>query len=59
MEKVNFRENLTVYIDVCHNESGVRAVLSEIEEAHPGKSIKVACSFSTEKDIQKPIELML
>lgn len=51
MEKVAFSSNLTVYIDVCHNESGIDAVLSEIKSTHPGKSIRVACAFSKMKEI--------
>ena len=59
MEKVAFGRNLTVYIDVCHNESGITKVLSEIKLAHPGKSIKVACAFSKMKEIQKMLDLLL
>lgn len=53
MEKIDFSSNLTVYIDVCHNESGIEAVLRELKQAHPDKSIKVACAFSKMKEIEK------
>lgn len=59
MEKVAFSSNLTVYIDVCHNESGIEAVLSEIKSAHPGKSIRVACAFSKMKEIQNMLGMLL
>ena len=59
MEKVAFHNNLTVYIDVCHNESGIEAVFREIKLAHPGKSIRVACAFSKMKEIVKMLEMLL
>ena len=48
-----------MYIDVCHNESGIEAVLSELKLAHPGKSIRVACAFSKMKEIKKMVALLL
>ena len=48
-----------VYIDVAHNESGIKAVLDEIKTAHPDKPIRVACAFSKMKEISKMIEMLL
>ena len=60
MEQISINEGLqTVYIDVAHNESGIKAVLGEIKTAHPGKRIRVACAFSKMKEIRKMIEMLL
>lgn len=59
MEKVPVGERLTAYIDVCHNISGLEAVLKELKLSHPGKSIRVACAFSKMKEIQKMIQFLL
>ena len=59
MEKIDYSSNLTVYIDVCHNESGIEAVLRELKQAHPDKSIKVACAFSKMKEIEKMLQMLL
>ena len=59
MEKVQYNRNMTVYIDVCHNESGIRAVINELTQTHPGKSIRVACAFSKLKEIRTMIDLLL
>ena len=59
MEKVNFSPKLTVYIDVCDNEPGLRSVLNELKITHPGKVIRVACAFSKMKEIQKMINILL
>ena len=48
-----------VYIDVAHNESGIKAVLDEIKTAHPYKPIRVACAFSKMKEISKMIDMLL
>ena len=59
MEKIDYSRNLIVYIDVCHNESGLISVINELRMTHPGKSIKVACAFSKLKDIQRLVEILL
>lgn len=59
MERLAFRRGLTVYIDVCHNESGIEAVMREIKQEHPGKKIRVACAFSKMKEIQKMLDMLL
>lgn len=59
MQKVVIDQDLTAYIDVCHNISGLEAVLRELKMTHPGKSIRVACAFSKMKDITTMIEFLL
>lgn len=59
MEKVLYDRDLPVYIDVCHNESGLQSVLNELKLTHPGKSLRVACAFSKAKEIQKMIAMLL
>ena len=59
MEKVDFSDKLKVYIDVCHNISGLEAVINELKFTHPGKMIHVACAFSKMKEIQRMIQFLL
>ena len=37
MERVDFSDKLKVYIDVCHNISGLESVIRELKFTHPGK----------------------
>ena len=59
MERVDLGQKRTVYIDVCHNESGIKAVLREVKQTHPGTPIRVACAFSKMKEIEKMIAMLL
>ena len=64
MEKVQLQQASLdalqiAYIDVCHNISGLQAVISEIKQRDPEKKIRVACAFSKLKDISSMIKFLL
>ena len=63
MEKIQLQtttDGLKIaYIDVCHNISGLKTVISEIKQNEPGKKIRVACAFSKLKDISCMIKFLL
>ena len=45
------------YLDVCHNISGVQAVMNYLKQRHP--SISVVCGFSKLKDTKSILEYLL
>lgn len=63
IETVTIPTNKHVYLDVCHNEQGVSAVMNELKKlsycVHKGCSkVTVLCLFSKNKDTQQVLELI-
>jgi len=55
----NRTELKTAFIDVCHNISGLEAVITELKLKFPDHRIRVVCAFSKMKDIDRMMRFLL